>query len=390
MDKKWWTLVAVCTGTFMLLLDVTIVIVAQPAIQSGLHASFSDVQWVLDAYALTLASLLLTSGALADRYGRKRLFGMGLIIFTVGSLLCGLAQDPLMLIELARICDEVGFPPGVVNIVTSSKAEPAAVLTESPDVDCVSFTGSTAVGARIYESGARTMKRMLLELGGKGAALVLADGDVAKAVTALVSVWGFHSGQICTAPTRAIVHRSLYDEVVSKLAATAPMLTVGPPTDPKTVIGPVISGAHRERVENYVRSGPAEGADLVVGGERPPFDKGFYVAPTLLANCTNQMTAAREEIFGPVIVAIPFDDEEEGIAIANDSVYGLYDYVFGEDTARAYEVAKRLQAGHVGINTAQRNFEAPFGGWKMSGVGRDGGDFGLHAYTELQSVIWPG
>ena len=299
-------------------------------------------------------------------------------------------QDPLMLIELARICDEVGFPPGVVNIVTSSKAEPAAVLTESPDVDCVSFTGSTAVGARIYESGARTMKRMLLELGGKGAALVLADGDVAKAVTALVSVWGFHSGQICTAPTRAIVHRSLYDEVVSKLAATAPMLTVGPPTDPKTVIGPVISGAHRERVENYVRSGPAEGADLVVGGERPPFDKGFYVAPTLLANCTNQMTAAREEIFGPVIVAIPFDDEEEGIAIANDTVYGLYDYVFGEDTARAYEVAKRLQAGHVGINTAQRNFEAPFGGWKMSGVGRDGGDFGLHAYTELQSVIWPG
>jgi phenylacetaldehyde dehydrogenase len=299
-------------------------------------------------------------------------------------------QDPLMLIELARIIDEVGFPPGVVNIVTSSRPEPAAVLTESPDVDCVSFTGSTAVGTRIYESGARTMKRLLLELGGKGAALILDDADAAKAVTALVSVWGFHSGQICTAPTRAVVHRSLYDEVVSKLAAMAPMLTVGPPTDPKTVVGPVISAAHRERIETYVRSGPAEGAELVVGGARPDLDKGFYVAPTLIANATNQMTAAREEIFGPVIVAIPFDDLDEGIAIANDSPYGLYDYVFSKDTAKAYGVAKHLQAGHIGINTAQRNMDAPFGGWKMSGVGRDGGDFGLYAYTEIQSVIWPG
>lgn len=298
-------------------------------------------------------------------------------------------QDPLMLVELARICAEVGFPPGVVNLVTSSEAAPAAALTESPDVDCVSFTGSTAVGTRIYESGARTMKRLLLELGGKGAALVLEDADVGKAVTALASVWGFHSGQICTAPTRAVVHRSLYDELVSRLAATAPHLKVGPPTDPATVVGPVISAAHRDRIEGYVRSGADEGGEVVVGGARPDIDRGFYVAPALIANATNQMTAAREEIFGPVIVAIPFDDVDEGIAIANDSPYGLYDYVFSADGARAYEVAKRLQAGHVGINTAQRNHEAPFGGWKMSGVGRDGGDFGLYAYTELQSVIYP-
>jgi len=299
-------------------------------------------------------------------------------------------QDPLMVIELARICDEVGFPPGVVNVITSARPEPASVLVDSPDVDCVSFTGSTAVGTRIYEAGGKTMKRLLLELGGKGAALVLEDADVGKAVTALVSTWAFHSGQICTAPTRAVVHRSHYDELVSKLAATAPALAIGPPTDAKTVVGPVISAAHRERVETYIRSGPAEGAELVVGGDRPEIDKGYYVAPTLLANCTNHMTAAREEIFGPVIVAMPFDDEEEGIAMANDSIFGLYDYVFGEDTAHAFEVAKRLQAGHVGINTAQRNHEAPFGGWKMSGVGRDGGDFGLYAYTELQSLIWPG
>ena len=299
-------------------------------------------------------------------------------------------QDPLMLIELSRIFDEVGFPPGVVNIVTSSRPEPAAALIDSPDVDCVSFTGSTAVGSRIYESGARTMKRLLLELGGKGAALVMEDADVAKAVTALVSVWGFHSGQICTAPTRAVVHRSVYDELVSRLAATAPALKVGPPTDPKTVVGPVISAAQRDRIEGFIRSGPAEGAELVVGGERPHYDKGFYVAPALIAQATNQMTAAREEIFGPVIVAIPFDDLDEGIDIANDSPYGLYDYVFSKDTAKAYEVAKRLKAGHVGINTAQRNMDAPFGGFKMSGIGRDGGDFGLYAYTELQSIIWPG
>ncbi len=299
-------------------------------------------------------------------------------------------QDPLMVVELAKICDEVGFPPGVVNIVTSSRTEPAAVLTESPDVDCVSFTGSTAVGTRIYEAGAGTMKRLLLELGGKGAALVLDDADIDKAVTALVSVWGFHSGQICTAPTRAVVHRSRYDELVSKLAATAPMLKVGPPTDPTTVVGPVISGPHRERVEAFIRSGPAEGGELVVGGERPDFDRGFYVAPALIANATNHMTAAREEIFGPVIVAIPYDDVDQGIAIANDSPYGLYDYVFTKDSAQAYEIAGRLKAGHVGINTAQRNMDAPFGGFKMSGVGRDGGDFGLYAYTEIQSVIWPG
>ena len=299
-------------------------------------------------------------------------------------------QDPLMLIELSRIIDEVGFPPGVVNIVTSSRPEPAAALVESPDVDCVSFTGSTAVGTRIYQSGAATMKRLLLELGGKGAAVILDDADVAKAVTALISVWGFHSGQICTAPTRAVIHRSVYDEVVSKLAATAPMLTVGPPTDAKTVVGPVISAAHRDRIESYVKSGSNEGAEIVVGGERPPMDKGFYVAPTLIANASNTMTAAREEIFGPVIVAIPFDDVEEGIAIANDSPFGLYDYVFSKDSAKAYEIARRLEAGHVGINTAQRNMEAPFGGFKMSGIGRDGGDFGLYAYTEIQSVIWPG
>jgi acyl-CoA reductase-like NAD-dependent aldehyde dehydrogenase len=298
-------------------------------------------------------------------------------------------QDPLGIIELARICQEVGIPPGVVNVVTGSKAAVGSALVDSPDVDMISFTGSTQVGVKIYEQGAKTMKRLLMELGGKGACLVFDDADVDAAVAALISVWGFHSGQICTAPTRAVVQRGVYDQVVEKLAKAAPALTVGPPTDRSTVVGPVISAAQRDRIEGYIRAGVDEGAELVTGGERPPFDKGFYVTPTLLAKCRNDMTPVKNEIFGPVIAAVPFDDDDEGVAISNDSEFGLYDYVYSRDAARAYAVAKRLRAGNVGVNTAQRNHESPFGGFKMSGVGRDGGDFGLHAYTELQSIVWP-
>ncbi len=300
-------------------------------------------------------------------------------------------QDPLAIIEFADICRAVGFPPGVVNVVTGSAPEVGQALVESANVDMVSFTGSTGVGVKIYEAGAKTMKRLLLELGGKGACIVCEDADLTKAIAGLASVWGFHSGQICTAPTRAIVHRAVYDQLVGGLAAAAPHLKVGPPESPETMVGPVITGVHRDRIEGYIQSGADEGADVVVDGRRPDgMDRGFYVGPTLLANCRNDMTAVREEIFGPVIVVVPYDHDEEAIAIANDSPYGLYDYVFSEDTGKAYGIAKQLEAGHVGINTAQRNHEAPFGGFKMSGVGRDGGDWGLYAHTEIQSVIWPG
>ncbi len=300
-------------------------------------------------------------------------------------------QDPLAVIELAEIMHEVGFPPGVINIVTSSKPEPAAALTTSPDVDMVSFTGSTSVGVRIMQAGAATMKRQLLELGGKGAALVMDDADIAKAVSAIQSVWAFHSGQICTAPTRAIVHRSRYDELVAALAKVAPNLKVGAPTEADTLVGPVISAVQRDRIESYIAAGASEGADIVVDGRRPShMDRGFYVAPTLIAGCRPDMTPVREEIFGPVVVVVPFDDDEEGLAIANGSEFGLYDYVFSQDSDKAYRMARRMRSGNVGINTAQRNHEAPFGGFKMSGVGRDGGDFGLHCYTEMQSIVWPG
>jgi phenylacetaldehyde dehydrogenase len=296
-------------------------------------------------------------------------------------------QDPLAVIELARVLDEVGFPPGVINVVNSQGPEPASVLTTTPDVDMVSFTGSTAVGQRIAAAGAPSMKRLLMELGGKGAAVVFEDADIKGAVTAIGSTWAFHSGQICTAPTRAVVHRSILDQVVEGLSAFAGYLKVGDPTQADTVVGPLISGAQRQRVLDHIETGRQQG-EVVVGGGRPDhLDTGFYVEPTLILG-SNDITVAREEIFGPVVVVIPFDDEDEGIAIANDSEFGLYDYVFSGDTPRAFRVAKLLRAGHVGINTAQRNMDAPFGGFKMSGIGRDGGDTSLEAYSELQSIIW--
>jgi acyl-CoA reductase-like NAD-dependent aldehyde dehydrogenase len=300
-------------------------------------------------------------------------------------------QDPLAVIELAEIMHSVGFPPGVVNVITSTNAAPAAALAEARDIDMVSFTGSTAVGQRIFQAGGRTMKRLLLELGGKGAAIVFEDADVATAVSTIGSVWSFHSGQICTAPTRAIVHRRVYDDVVEGLRAYSSQLTVGDPTSMATIVGPVISAAQRDRIEGYIAAGAAEGAEVIVDGRRPAgLDRGFYVAPTLLAGCRPDMTPVREEIFGPVVVVLPFDDEDEAVAIANGSDFGLYDYVFTRDSERGFRVAGQLRSGNVGINTAQRNHEAPFGGFKMSGIGRDGGDFGLHAYTEMQSVVWPG
>jgi acyl-CoA reductase-like NAD-dependent aldehyde dehydrogenase len=171
----------------------------------------------------------------------------------------------------------------------------------------------------------------------------------------------------------------------------AKVLKVGDPYEPGTIVGPVITAQHRDRVESYVRAGVEEGGEILAGGERPEKpDKGYYVAPTLIAGCRPGMKVVQEEIFGPVIVAVPFDDDDEGIAIANGTDFALYDYVFSGDTNRAFRASKRMRAGNVGINTTQRNHNAPFGGNKMSGIGRDGGVFGLHAYSELQSVVWPG
>ncbi|MFE7624514.1 aldehyde dehydrogenase family protein [Streptomyces sp. NPDC057509] len=300
-------------------------------------------------------------------------------------------QDPLSVYRMAEALAEAGVPPGVVNVVSGSAPEVGEAAVDAGDVDMVSFTGSTAVGQRIAEVCGRSMKRQLMELGGKGAALVFEDADLGAAVAGIGTTFSFYSGQICTAPTRVLVQRGVQDALIAQLAAYAGHLKVGDPAVKGTVVGPVISAAHRDRVESYVELGREEGARIVTGGERPdPTGRGFYVAPTLLADCTPDMRVVREEIFGPVVVVVPFDDEEEGIALANDSDYGLIDYVWSGDVARAFRVARRLRAGGVGVNTVGRNMEAPFGGFKRSGVGRDVGSYALHAYSEVQSIVWPG
>ncbi|EGX60448.1 aldehyde dehydrogenase [Streptomyces zinciresistens K42] len=299
-------------------------------------------------------------------------------------------QDPLSVYRMAEALEAAGVPPGVVNVVSGRSAAVGEAAVSSPDVDMVSFTGSTAVGRRIAEVCGRDMKRQLMELGGKGAALVFDDADLASAVAGIGTTFSFYSGQICTAPTRVLAQRGVYGRLVEQLAAYAGRLKVGDPRAADTAVGPVISAQHRDRVEAYVETGRKEGAVVVAGGERPPYEKGFYVAPALLADCAADMKVVREEIFGPVVCVLPFDDEEEGIALAGDSDYGLIDYVWSGDVARAFRVARRLRAGGVGVNTVGRNMEAPFGGFRLSGVGRDAGSHALHAYSEVQSLVWPG
>jgi acyl-CoA reductase-like NAD-dependent aldehyde dehydrogenase len=295
-------------------------------------------------------------------------------------------QDPLAIVRLAEVFDEAGFPPGVVNVIVGDGAEAAEALVAAPEVDMISFTGSTAVGQKIGAVAGHDMTRLLLELGGKGASIIFDDADLKQAIAGTGSVWAFHSGQICTAPTRVLAQRGAYDQVVAGLKQYAEVLKVGDPLER----GPLITGQHRDRVESYIQAGRDAGATVVTGGERPDLQRGFYVPPTLLADCTIDMKPVQEEIFGPVIVVVPFDDDDEAIELANATSFGLYDYVWSKDSARAMAVGQQLRTGNVGINTMQRNHEMPFGGFKLSGVGRDGGSFGLHAYSEMQSLVWPG
>jgi len=298
-------------------------------------------------------------------------------------------QDPLGILLLGEAVEAAGLPPGVVNIVNGSGPEAPAALVDSGDVDMISFTGSSPVGAKIMENGAKTMKRLLMELGGKGACIVTEDADIGVTAQAIATVWGFHSGQICTAPTRVICHRDVYDQMVETLKTFAGFMAVGSPTEAGTIVGPVITEVHRNRVEDFIKTGVDAGATLVCGGDRPDL-AGYFIAPTLLADCTPDMHVVREEAFGPVIVIMPYDDDDQAVALANDSDYGLYSYVFSGDTNRAFRIGQQLETGNVGLNVIQPHMEAPFGGFKMSGVGRDRGKFGIAAYSELQSLNWIG
>jgi aldehyde dehydrogenase (NAD+) len=295
---------------------------------------------------------------------------------------------PLNAFVLAEIIDEVGLPAGVFNLVTGFGPVVGEAIAAHPDVDMVSFTGSTRAGKRVSELAAQTVKRVALELGGKSPNVILDDADLEKAVRDGVGKCYLNSGQTCSALTRMIVPRSKLAEVERIAAEAASTFKPGAPDDAATRLGPLVSAVQRDRVRGYIQKGVEEGAKLVAGGAEAPegLDKGFFVQPTVFSEVRRDMTIAQEEIFGPVLAILPYDDEDEAVAIANDTIYGLAGGVWAGDADRARQVARRLRTGQVEINGGSFNPLAPFGGYKQSGNGRELGRFGLEEFLEVKSL----
>ncbi|MET0827070.1 MAG: aldehyde dehydrogenase, partial [Acidimicrobiales bacterium] len=292
-------------------------------------------------------------------------------------------ESPLSAYLLAEALEEVGLPKGVVNVLPAGR-EVGEHLVRHPGVDKIAFTGSTAAGMKIASICGEQLKRYTLELGGKSAAIILDDADVDTTLDNLLQVAGLmNNGQACVAQTRVLASRAKYDEVVSGLATRMAAVKVGDPAEMDTEVGPLVAERQRDRVEKYIVQGQEEGAEVVVGGGRPAGqDTGWYVEPTLFAKVTNDMRIAQEEIFGPVISAIPFDDVDDAVAIANDSTYGLSGSVWTADAEAGLGIAKRVRTGTFNVNGFMLEPCAPFGGFKQSGVGREGGPEGLAAYLE--------
>ncbi len=296
-------------------------------------------------------------------------------------------QTPLTALRLGELATEVGIPPGVVNVVPADGPSVGSYLVSHPGVDKVSFTGSTRSGSEVMRLASEPVKRLSLELGGKSPNLVFADANLDDAVPSSAYAIYYSAGQSCDARSRILVEASIYDEFVMRLADAASRVKVGDPFDAETQMGSLISQAHREKVHGYVEKGVSEGAEVVVGGAPTDGEGAFYPA-TVLAKVDNAMTVAQEEIFGPVVTAIPFTDEKEAIAIANDSQYGLVATVWSGDPARGHRVAGRLKAGIVGINMPYSAFPGlPFGGYKQSGFGRETALETLDMYLESKGVI---
>jgi len=295
---------------------------------------------------------------------------------------------PLNAFVLAEIMDEVGVPAGVFNLVTGFGPVVGEAIAAHKDVDMVSFTGSTRAGKRVTEVAAGTVKRVALELGGKSANVILPDADLATAVPDGLNKCYMNSGQTCSALTRMLVPRDKLGEVEELARTAAESFTPGDPFDGASRIGPLVSAAQRDRVRGYIDKGLGEGARLVTGGADAPdgLERGFFVAPTVFSDVTRDMTIAREEIFGPVLVIIPYDSEDEAVEIANDTDYGLAGGVWSGDPEHAKAVARRLRTGQVEVNGGSFNPGAPFGGYKQSGNGREFGSFGLEEFLEVKAM----
>jgi aldehyde dehydrogenase (NAD+) len=296
-------------------------------------------------------------------------------------------ESPIDAMVFAEIMDAADLPKGVFNLVNGDGAGVGSQLSSHADVDMVSFTGSTRAGILISKAAADSLKRVHLELGGKGANLVFADADE-KAVKRGVLHMMNNSGQSCNAPSRMLVESSRYDAAVEEAAATAAKVTVGPASEEGRHIGPVVNKTQWEKIQDLIQKGIDEGARLVTGGTGRPdgLNKGFYVRPTVFADVTNDMTIAREEIFGPVLSIMKFDTEEEAVRIANDTPYGLTNYVQSEDAERRHRLSRQLRSGMVEMNGKSRGPGAPFGGMKASGNGREGGSWGIHDFVEVKAV----
>jgi acyl-CoA reductase-like NAD-dependent aldehyde dehydrogenase len=296
-------------------------------------------------------------------------------------------STPLTALRLAELANDVGFPPGVVNIVPGGGKTTGAYLVRHPGIDKIAFTGSTATGGEIMRLASDPIKRLTLELGGKSPNLVFADANLDDAIPSAVWSIYYSAGQSCEARSRVLVERSAYDDFVSQFADKAKQLKVGDPLDPETQMGSLISAAHRDRVHGFVERGREEGAEVVTGGEVGN-GKGAFYPPTVLAKVESPMTVAQEEIFGPVVTVIPFEDEKDAIRIANDVKYGLMATVWTGDPARGHRLASRIKAGTVGINMPYTAFPGiPFGGYKQSGFGRELGLDTLELYLETKSVL---
>jgi acyl-CoA reductase-like NAD-dependent aldehyde dehydrogenase len=295
---------------------------------------------------------------------------------------------PLTAFILADIFEEIELPKGVFNLVTGTGPVVGEALVANPDVNMVSFTGSTRAGKRIMELAAQQVKKVALELGGKSPFVVLPDAPLEEAVAAGMGSAYMNGGQTCIAWTRMLVPKSRKDEIVAKVKEVAESYAPGDPMNPETKLGPMVSKVQQDRVRAYIQKGIDEGATLVTGGPDQPegLERGYFIRPTVFADVTNDMTIAREEIFGPVLSIIEYDDEDQAVQIANDTVYGLHAGVFGGDKDHALSVARRIEAGQVDVNGQAFNPLAPFGGYKQSGLGREYGKYGLEEFREVKSM----